>query len=277
MKFQIFRHETGEGGEREPNKTARRLKRQFIALSAASFIWASLGSAAETPADAQRPQPAPQRVTVPKLRGAITLDGELTEDVWRSAALLTFQKNDGSGPGSEPTELRLWYDNRALYLGWTCTDSDIQATFTNRDSKFWEEEVVEMFVTAGPLTRYFELQWNPLNGVFDAIITNHLDAQGMSKDFQGDWSFTAREMRSKVKVTGTVGHSDDRDTRWQVEVILPFSDLGRSTAPTGETWRANFYRFNRTRGAPVEMLSWSPTRDPSFHQPSRFGYVQFGK
>ena len=61
--------------------------------------------------------------------------------------------------------MRVWYDDKALYLGWTCIDSDIQATFTKRDSKFWEEEVAEFFVTAKELKRYFELQWNPLGGV----------------------------------------------------------------------------------------------------------------
>ena len=73
------------------------------------------------------------------------------------------------------TEVRLWYDQAALYLGWTCEDYDIQATFTQRDSRFWEEEVVEFFVTPAALDRYFELQWNPLGGTFDAIISNELE------------------------------------------------------------------------------------------------------
>src|SRR5215831_9971742 len=149
--------------------------------------------------------PAPKRVVIPKLRGPVTIDGELNEKVWAKAARLEpFFRNDGSGPEREHTEVKLWYDDQALYLGWTCKDIDIQATFTNRDSKFWEEEVVEFFVTPKELTRYFELQWNPLGGVFDAIIDNDLDANGLSKSFQGDWSFTAKEMKSAAKVKGTV-------------------------------------------------------------------------
>src|SRR5256885_4599077 len=114
--------------------------------------------------------PAPERVVVPKLQGSVTVDGDLSEPVWAKAAVLSpFFQNDGSGPEREKTVVRLWYDDTALYLGWTCTDSDIQATFTARDSKFWEEEVVEFFVTSKTLNRYFELQWNPLDGRFDAI------------------------------------------------------------------------------------------------------------
>jgi len=222
--------------------------------------------------------PAPKRVVVPKLNGQIKLDGELDEPVWAKAAVLgPFYLNDGSRQERERTTVRVWYDAQALCLGWTCADSDIQATFTNRDSKFWEEEVVEFFITPKDLTRYFELQWNPLGGVFDAIITNKLDEAGISKGIIGNWDFTAKDMRSAVKVKGTVGNSSDKDEFWQVEVRLPFADLGQPAPKPGDVWRANFYRFNRTKGLPVEPVGWSPTLLPGFHQPNRFGYLEFGK
>src|SRR5687768_8460297 len=142
--------------------------------------------AAEISADPSQ-LPPPQRAVVPKLLGPIQVDGELSEPVWEQAAVLSpFFKNDGSGQEREATTVRIWYDDTALYLGWMCKDSDVQATFTARDSRFWEEEVVEFFVTSRDLTRYFELQWNPIGGVFDAIITNELDERGVSKKFEGD-------------------------------------------------------------------------------------------
>jgi hypothetical protein len=221
--------------------------------------------------------PAPKRVVVPKLQGPIKVDGDLSEPVWAKAAVLQpFFNNDGSGREREHTEVRIWHDDQALYLGWKCRDVDIQATLTNRDSQFWDEEVVEFFVTPKELNRYFELQWNPLNGVFDAIIANDLDEKGVSKEFRGDWGYTARGMTSAVKVKGTVNDSTDKDEFWQVEIRLPFADLGRPAPKTKEVWRANFYRFNRTKGQPVELLSWSPTLWPGFHQPARFGYLEFG-
>jgi hypothetical protein len=83
-------------------------------------------------------------------------------------------------------------------------------------------------------------------------------------------------MKHAVQVKGTVGKSDDKDESWQVEVAIPFADLGLAAPKQGDTWRGNFYRFNRTKGLPVEELSWSPTLLPGFHQPSRFGYIKFG-
>lgn len=221
--------------------------------------------------------PSPKRVVVPKLQGPVTVDGDLNEAVWAKAAVLSpFSQNDDAGPEREKTAVRIWYDDSALYLGWTCTDADIQATFTARDSKFWEEEVVEFFVTSKTLNRYFELQWNPLGGVFDAIIDNKLDQRGVSTNFIGDWSFTAKGMQSAVKVKGTVGNSSDKDEGWSVEVRLPFADLDEPAPKPKAVWRANFYRFNREKGHAPELLSWSPTRLPGFHQPSRFGYLEFG-
>jgi hypothetical protein len=249
-----------------------------VTLIFATVLAGVLLPAADPKSPDPKTLPAPKRVVIPKLHGTLKLDGDLDEPVWKKAAVLNpFFKNDGSAREREQTEVRLWYDDAALYLGWTCTDSDIQATFTARDSKFWEEEVVEFFVTPKELKRYFELQWNPLGGVFDAIIDNQLDERGVSKNFTGDWSFTAKGMKSAVKVKGTVANSSDKDEFWQVEVMIPFADLGQPTPKPKDVWRANFYRFNRGKDQPAELLSWSPTMFPGFHEPIRFGYLEFGK
>ena len=221
--------------------------------------------------------PAPRRLVIPKLAGRMAIDGELDEPVWAKAAVINgFELSDGRGAEREKTTVRAWYDDRALYLGWTCVDDDIQATFTARDSKFWEEEVAEFFLTRRDLTRYFELQWNPLGGVFDAIIDNVLDERGVSKSFKGDWSYAATSMKSAVKLRGTAAKSDDQDELWQVEVAIPFADLNEPTPQPGDVWRGNFYRFNRKQGRPVEQVSWSAPRLSGFHQPSRFGFIEFG-
>ncbi len=221
--------------------------------------------------------PAPKRVVIPKLRGVLRIDGELDEPVWSRAVVLgPFVPSSGMGAERERTLVRAWYDDTALHLGWTCTDRDIQATFTARDSKFWEEEVAEFFITRGELARYFELQWNPVGGEFDAIIDNTLDARGVSKGIKGDWSFTAPGMKSAVKLRGTPANSEDQDEYWQVEVSIPFFDLGEPTPKPGDVWRGNFYRFNRTKGLAVEMLSWSAPMLNGFHQPTRFGFIEFG-
>jgi hypothetical protein len=249
-----------------------------FALLLASTISLSIVAAEKAPAPDPKTLPAPQRIVVPKLSGTLKIDGDLTEAVWAKAAVLKpFVLNDGSKPGREGTEVRVWYDDTAFYMGWVCTDADIQATFKERDSKFWEEEVAEFFITSKDLSKYYELQWNPLGGVFDAVINNQLDDIGRSKKMAGEWGFTAKGMKSAVKVKGTVANSADKDEYWRVEVMVPFADLGESAPKPGDVWRGNFYRFNREKDKSAELLAWSPTLYPSFHQPSRFGFLEFGK
>ncbi|HET9468825.1 MAG TPA: carbohydrate-binding family 9-like protein [Vicinamibacterales bacterium] len=245
----------------------------------ASFLVAVVLAAvvrAQAPATPAAPVPEPKSISVPFIAAAVNIDGVLDEQPWQKAARLTpFVHHDTMATARVSTEVRVWYDDAALYLGWICEDPDIQATFTQRDSRFWEEEVVEFFVTPSTLDRYVELQWNPLGGTFDAIITNELSPDGRSKQFKGDWSYTAPNMTFAVRADGTVQNSNDRDRSWTVEVRIPFADLKVPAPKAGEVWRANFYRFNRDRDAQTEQLSWSPTIWPGFHQPARFGYLRF--
>src|SRR5438270_9342563 len=78
-------------------------------------------SSVAAPGKAELPDPAslpaPKSVTVPRITSTIIIDGNLDEPAWSKAARLgPFSKNDGSGPERERTELRLAYDDKALYL-----------------------------------------------------------------------------------------------------------------------------------------------------------------
>jgi hypothetical protein len=84
-------------------------------------------------------------------------------------------------------------------------------------------------------------------------------------------------MRSAVRLKGTAANSDDVDDSWQVEVVIPFADLGQPAPKPGDVWRANFYRFNRGKDQRPDQVAWSPTLLRGFHQPSRFGFLEFGR
>lgn len=246
----------------------------------ACFLLAALGlaSGAEIQSARKSLLSLPQRVVIPKLHGPLVLNGNLNEKVWAQAAILSpFLLNGSAKPAREKTSVRIWYDDSALYLGWTCNDTDIQATLTARDSQLWDEEVVEFFVAPKRLDRYFELQWNPVGGVFDAKIKNKINRSGFSKKIIGDPKFTAKGMSSAVQVRGSVNKSNSKDKMWQVEVAIPFAALNEGTPKPKAIWRANLYRYSRTKGLPLELLSWSPTLMPGFHEPTRFGYLEFGE
>lgn len=221
--------------------------------------------------------PAPVEIPYAGENADLNIDGKLIEKLWDSSARIHgLQLSKGEGSESGNTLIRLAYDQAALYIGWEISDQDIRATMTDRDSRFWEEEVVEVFLTAGSLNEYFELQWNPLGGVFDAIIRNRLQGDGSSESIDGDWSWTAEGMSHAVQLKGTPMDTTDADEGWIVEVRIPFSDLRLDTPDPGDVWRGNFFRMNRDEGGNTEGLCWSPVFQSSFHQPVRFGYLIFG-
>ena len=219
--------------------------------------------------------PALPEIQVPIFEEEILIDGRADESVWLKSASLELMDNDSATIPIEPTTVLLFISNDALFLSWKIFDKDIQATLTERDSQFWDEEVVELFLSTEALDKYYELQWNPLNGVFDAIITNQLDSTGNSKGIIGVTEYTAIGMQSAVYVEGTVGNASDSDKFWSVEVKIPFQALKIQQPKRSEVWRANLFRFNRGNPVNLERQSWSPTMTSSFHQPAKFGSLIF--
>jgi hypothetical protein len=226
----------------------------------------------------------PRQITVPRLEGEIRVDGYLDETAWTHAAKYDgFLLNESEKKPRVKTTVFIGYTPTNLYLGWRCDDPDIQATFTKRDDPLWEEEVAELFLFPrenipwpGPV-RYFELQWNPLGTMFDAVIHNTLGEDGWSQKMQGDWEWTAEGMQSAVAVDGTVQESGDTDQGWTVEAVIPFADFGVNAPKPGTIWRGNFYRYNRDTDKSNELLSLHPTTKPSFHEPKRFMKIKFVK
>ena len=117
---------------------------------------------------------------LPAIDGTVKIDGVLDEARGRKPPLTPFVQHDTMAPARVSTEVRIWYDQAALYLGWICGrwrhSGDVHSYATAGSGKRrWS-----FLHYAGAADRYFELQWNPLGGTFDAIITNQLGAEGRS-------------------------------------------------------------------------------------------------
>ena len=83
----------------------------------------------------------------------IKIDGELSESDWQEvepiSRLCRLSRDEGQ-PISQPTEVRILYDNRNLYLGFTCFDTDISKLVANelrRDARLYDNDSVMCFWT----------------------------------------------------------------------------------------------------------------------------------
>jgi len=199
-------------------------------------------SSVSTPGDATRSKnggktPVPPEkakpIVIPEITTPITIDGHISEDAWKTAAV--FKDFYQTGPGyntepSKPTEVYMMYDEHNLYVAFKCWDErdKIRASVAKRDNVFGEDNVRMWLDTFNDQRRAYVLGFNPLGVQQDGIYT-----EGQGADFTPDIV-----MESKGVI---------EDWGWSVEVKIPFKSL-RYTAGKGKSWgfsvARNIDRFN---------------------------------
>jgi hypothetical protein len=200
----------------------------------------------------------------------IKVDGKLTETAWtRARTVGDFVNNLDGSPSKIQTEAKVLYDNDYVYFAFRSVDDNIWATLKRRDQHLWEEEVVEVFIQADSnQPSYIELEVNPLGTMLDIYLLD------IRKPLHYE-SWNSEKLRWAVQVTGTAdGKEGDRE--WMCEIALPLEDV--VTAPhrppqPGDRWRMNMYRVEQR--PKLAELAWSPTLQPDFHIPKRFGELVF--
>jgi hypothetical protein len=161
----------------------------------------------------------------------VRLDGNLDEDVWALAQPITdFRQQEpveGAVP-SEPTEIRVLYDDDALYIGAMLYDSDpdgILAYQLQRDAGLGTDDRFMWIISTfdDNRTGYF-FETNPAGLLGDGLIEG---GGGFNKRWNGIWN-----MRTEIHADG-----------WSVEVRIPFSTLNFD--PALAAWGINFQRTIR--------------------------------
>jgi hypothetical protein len=168
------------------------------------------------------------------------IDGVL-EDLWQRATPLTdfVQAEPLEGrPASERTEVRVLYDDLALYVGVTLHDSDpsrIVTTETRRDSTLDDQDSFQIvFDTFRDHQNGFVFGTNTVGVQYDAQVRNQGDP-GTSWD--GSW-----EVRTRRTADG-----------WTAEFRIPLRTLRYGEPP--QSWGVNFMRnIQRHR----ERTYWAP-------------------
>jgi hypothetical protein len=215
-----------------------------------------LGLAARAAA-AEAPEPPVGRAV--RVAVAPALDGSVLDDpAWADAPVLTgfrqTKPNEGQ-PASERTEVRVAYDDEALYIGAVCFDRtprDIIVSESRRDSPLDDTDSFQVILdTFYDRRSGFVFGTNPSALEYDAQVLNEGEGSGRTRsrmvrgsatgfnlNWDADWQVRTR--------TGDFG--------WSAEFAIPFRTL-RYAEGGPQVWGLNFQRVIRRRN---ETVLWSP-------------------
>lgn len=211
----------------------------------------------------------------------ISIDGKLDEPSWAHAAntgpLVNVATAEAPAAGEVGGNVKLLYDDQALYVGFEVFDDDLRGGFdpATPDPHLWLKDAVEVMIDPdgdGDNRDYYEIQVGPQNLVFDSAFDAynlpHVDPDGPFG--HQEWS---AHLKSAVELHGTLDDAIE-DEGYVVEMALPWASLQKAkrTPPRPQdTWRMNFYAMQNNGG-----VAWSPILGQgNFHRASRFGRVRF--
>ncbi len=200
----------------------------------------------------------PPMLSVPRLSGAVTIDGSLDEAAWANAGRVPILTDIRSTfPHSRQAHAALCWDDANLYIG---LQSDrrpgaLRAEATERDGAVWEDDAFEVFLSPGeePRTDFAHFIFNAAGTIFDSV--------GPAKDFNAN-----------VRIA-----TSQSANAWTAEVAIPFADLGLDAPAEGAILRANLCRdWPQEPPARPTYTDWAYT-GPSFtDNPERFGRLVLG-
>jgi hypothetical protein len=230
----------------------------FTALAAVMLF---PGAAAAQSSSAPTPRGG-HEVPVPSTRaaaraGPIVLDGRLDEAAWSAVPPVTeftqFDPDEGK-PASERTEVRILYDEDALYVGARMFDAagprGVRTRLVRRDA-WMESDYFQVVIDAfhDHLGRAF-FQVNPSGAKYDAL---GIGASHSDDSWDGIW-----EAATRIDSLG-----------WVAELRIPFSQLRFSRDPE-QTWGLQMRRFIHRRN---EESMWSFWHKNEAGGPARFGHL----
>jgi hypothetical protein len=219
-----------------------------LSLVVAGLLPARLAAQHESSVTAaQRPRPTAKAT---RRSGPIVLDGRLDDAAWAAAAPITQFTQQKPSEGVAPTErtdVRILYDDDAIYIGARMFDSHGAAGVTSRLTRR----------DGDPQSDVLRVDFDPYHGRLHSVEFDANPAGWKGDATEGDASWDP--------VWETVSHVDSLG--WTTEIRIPFSQL-RFSPDSLQTWGLNLTRITHRN---QERDQWAFWRQSDPGGPAFFG------
>jgi len=206
---------------------------------------------------------AVRQATAARIEEAPIIDGKVDDAVWRNSQAITdfIQAEPYEGqPATEKTEVYIAYDDRNVYVGAICYDSDpsrLIVTDARRDASLDDTDSFRViFDTYHDHQNGFVFGTNPAGLEHDGQVTNEGEGgggggpgSGQRRSQSGAGAGYNLNWDTSFSVASHIG-----DYGWSAEFAIPLRTL-RYTPGERQTWGLNFQRNIRRKR---EEDFWSP-------------------
>jgi hypothetical protein len=203
----------------------------------------------------------PPVASVARLQGSVAIDGKLDEPAWQRATAITdfrqYQPDEGE-PASLPMEVRILFDDNALYIGARMTQpGGVVAPLARRDQLLDADGNNGSFnsLTTDKLVVSLDPYHNRVDNVWFEV-----NPAGVKGDqFNGDTSWDP--------IWEAAAQSDSEG--WTAEMRIPYSQL-RFSRDHAQIWGMQIWRYIDARN---EQDMWSFWRRNASGGPAFFGEI----
>ncbi len=225
-------------------------------------------------------QPTNASYTVHRAEELPALSAAWDDPAWAGAETLTIEHFHPRSSDHRPlTQARLLHDGHALAVVFRVEDQYVLARNTAYQSPTHKDSCVEFFVKPRADAGYFNFEFNAIGTLLLWYIETPRDERGVFGKYTEVPAKDAAAIMVKTSLAGAIPVEIAEPRTWTVSYRVPISFLekfaGPIGSPSGQVWRANFYKCADESSHP----HWGYWNDIGarfdFHQPDQFGEIRF--
>ena len=241
----------------------------------------------------------PRQYVVYRTVHPIIVDGVMDERSWYNAAW-TRQFGHIFMVGYQrpflATRAKMLWDSSCLYAAVELEETNLIGHVVENDTEIYDDNDIEMFIdTSGDSQNYIELEFNCLGTVWDMFLYKEYNRGGIPfshPKVEGSQPWDLEGMKIATRVDGSLNYPFDTDSRWVIEIALPWESLNETAGGNkpldrnGASFRVNFSRVQHpwpddiwpiedwnNRGGPCWDWTWSQNLVYNMHSCESWGRI----